>query len=545
MVPTTDLVEIITKILENQPGLDNREIATVLREQEFPMLIPKINSILYGHRDRFKMELGRKRHSERPVWYPVQPDAAAVIDVRQSTVGAIRRILGESYPPDHLLNSLYQWQERALAEWLICNRRGVIEAVTGGGKTRLALAAAALELRAGGRVLVIVPTKDLVEQWVDQIEKHLGSAMGRALRVGRFDGDNDGYLWNDEIVVATVQKACRYRCFPPNLTRGLLIADECHHYAAGAWRHALQPEFAARLGLTATYERDDNGIQEVLDPYFGGVCYRLDYGTALAEEVIAHFKIAFVGVSFLPDEQLSYDAESEKLNRYKRRLINEYGVSEGPLGVFMQEVARLGKSGDGAAARVAGLYLSAFTKRRAVLASASKKLCRLHGLVPAIKRAHRSIVFGQTNEAATTAVEALRTDGVDAAVLHSGMDMDDRRRVFAAFDEGDHELIAAPKLLDEGIDVPSADLAVILATSRSRRQMIQRMGRVVRRKADNRLARIAVLFVEGTCEDPSSGAHEDFIDMVVEVADEMRVFGARESDDAVVDYLNQWWPRSL
>jgi superfamily II DNA or RNA helicase len=75
--------------------------------------------------------------------------------------------------------------------------------------------------------------------------------------------------------------------------------------------------------------------------------------------------------------------------------------------------------------------------------------------------------------------------------------------------DGTHELVAAPRLLDEGIDVPAADLAIILASSRSKRQMIQRMGRVVRLKQDGRMAPSAVLFVEGTRRGPDDACHTD------------------------------------
>jgi superfamily II DNA or RNA helicase len=81
-------------------------------------------------------------------------------------------------------------------------------------------------------------------------------------------------------------------------------------------------------------------------------------------------------------------------------------------------------------------------------------------------------------------------------------------------------------VLDEGIDVPAADLAVILAASRSRRQMVQRMGRVLRRKPDGRLARFVVVSVEGTVEDPAHGAHANFLDEITTVADSLRSFPA-------------------
>ena len=73
-------------------------------------------------------------------------------------------------------------------------------------------------------------------------------------------------------------------------------------------------------------------------------------------------------------------------------------------------------------------------------------------------------------------------------------------------------------MLDEGVDVPAADLAVILAASRSRRQMIQRMGRVLRRKPDGRAARFIIVYARGTVEDPALGAHEGFLDEITPVA---------------------------
>jgi superfamily II DNA or RNA helicase len=121
------------------------------------------------------------------------------------------------------------------------------------------------------------------------------------------------------------------------------------------------------------------------------------------------------------------------------------------------------------------------------------------------------------------------------------MDMTERKKVFAAFESGEHELVAAPRLLDEGVDVPAADLAIVLASSRSRRQMVQRMGRVVRKKEDGRLARLAVLYVEGTAEDPAV-AHEDFLYLVTDVARDIEYFEPDALAGEVCSYLNDWNP---
>jgi len=92
--------------------------------------------------------------------------------------------------------------------------------------------------------------------------------------------------------------------------------------------------------------------------------------------------------------------------------------------------------------------------------------------------------------------------------------------------------------LNEGIDVPEADFAVVLAGSSSEREMIQRMGRVVRLKQDGRAARFAIVHVNGTSEDPNTGRHESFIEQITEIAEEVRVFELRRDQGRIRRFLS-------
>jgi superfamily II DNA or RNA helicase len=262
----------------------------------------------------------------------------------------------------------------------------------------------------------------------------------------------------------------------------------------------------------------------------------VDYEKALEEGIIAPFKIAFVGVPFTRNEREEYDEYDAKASKYRRRLINEYGLPEEPFGEFMREVTKFSKSGE-EGSKWAGFYLNAFTQRRKVLAGTRSKYDRLEDLVEAAHRADKTIIFAQTKEAAERAAAPFVESGISGAVLESGMQRLERKRVLAGFETDDYELVAAPKLLDEGIDVAAADLAIIVAASASRRQMIQRMGRVLRLKEDGRLARLVVLYVEGTSEDPEV-AHEGFLDLVMDVAHDIRYFSAFESPAEICRYLN-------
>ena len=66
------------------------------------------------------------------------------------------------------------------------------------------------------------------------------------------------------------------------------------------------------------------------------------------------------------------------------------------------------------------------------------------------------------------------------------------------------------------------------------------MGRVIRTKADGRLGGVVILYVEGTSEDPRQGAHEDFVQFVLEAADDVQVFDSGRAPTEVVAYLNDW-----
>lgn len=157
----------------------------------------------------------------------------------------------------------------------------------------------------------------------------------------------------------------------------------------------------------------------------------------------------------------------------------------------------------------------------------------------ALLAADRTIVFTQSIAVSERAAHLLGGFGIATGVIHSRLAGEVRADVLRRFASGALRVVSAPRVLDEGVDVPAADLAVIVGASRSRRQMIQRMGRVLRRKPDGRRARFAVLFVAATVEDPAAGAHEGFLDEVTGVADAVRRFPAGTPVGEVIAFLSQ------
>ena len=522
-------VQLLNGLLTIKPGLDKYVIVRLLHELGITgVTTHDLNAFIYQHQDVFEWRLG---DGSSRLWFvkggisSVPP--APATPVRRSTVSESRQRL-----------DLYPWQQRALGEWQKAGHVGVVEAVTGAGKTRLALQAIADAVQAGYFACVIVPTIELMRQWHKEIDKQLIDGLGLPIRLAHLGGGESGLLDGRQynVLLSSVQSGSRYQLLPTG-RRGLLVADEVHHYGAETWAMALEPSFERRLGLTATYEREDNGLEEFLIPYFGRPVYSCDFDEALNDGVISPFRIGFIGVRFSPEEQAVYEEVSARASRLRKTLIDQFGLPADPFGQFIRECHQLAKSEIPEASRIAAFYLSAFTKRRAIMAESSAKLEALRDLAPAIKEAERTILFTQTKQAAKLAIETVKRDGIHGAVMSSEMRPDDRHQILADFEDGTHEIVAAPRLLDEGVDVPAADLAIILATSRSRRQLVQRMGRVLRRKADGDVARIAILYVEGTAEDPDHGAHEDFLEEVLDAAEEVHIFRPDDPLEDAVDFL--------
>jgi len=496
-------LEEVAAVLAASPGCTSGELRDFLRAQgRVSITTADVASVLRSHPARFRCDC-----SEPSRWWPAPAPSPGPGSAPSATV------TGPNLPP------LHAWQAEALAAWRRRGGRGVVEAVTGTGKTMVGIAAAADELAGGGQVCVLVPTTELLRQWHQALGRHLPAGT----EVGLLGGGHQGGLGRHDVLVAVVNSA-RHADLRPRRPGGLLVADECHRYGSDGNRVALEARFARRLGLSATYARADDQHLVWLDPYFGGTCFRMGYRRAIADGVAARFRVALVAVDLDPFERAEHDQLSAVIASCRGRLVDRCGLPAEPFGEFMRAVCALaGSDGDGEGAASARLYLRASQDRRRLLAETPAKDAGLRRLVPALGAAHRAIVFTQTIEGARRAASHLRAAGLRAEAVHSGLDAVARRSVLARFGEGNLDVVAAPQVLDEGVDVPAADLAVILAASRSRRQMVQRMGRVLRRKPDGGMAALVIVFVRDTAEDPARGAHEGFLDEVTGAADAVQL----------------------
>ncbi|WP_196248551.1 DEAD/DEAH box helicase [Rhodococcoides fascians] len=412
------------------------------------------------------------------------------------------------------MTELRAWQKEAFEAWRGAGNRAIVEAVTGTGKTRVGVAAIVSARSLNQQVLVVVPTIDLLEQWHTEVKQQLPSvSVGR-----RGNGHRDDFR-HSSVLITTIQSAIM-KGAPQPRPGALMIADEVHRYGTDGFARVFTDRFDHRLGLTATLERQDEGVDMHILPYFRTKIAGCDFARGRRDKVLAPVRVMTVAIDFTPDERAKFE-EHDAIGRDARKnLISKYDCVASPFGEFMKTVTKLAEHRDLPEGRLASRYLSAFSKRRSLLADCQGKIDALGTLAPALAKSDRSIVFSETKASAEAGSALLRERGVQSSAYSSGLDRLARTRVLQQFRSGALTNLVAPRVLDEGIDVPAVDVGVIIASSSSRRQMIQRMGRVLRLKPGDRAAAFVIMYVPGTMEDPSLGAHEAFLEQLLEIAEE-------------------------
>ncbi|MDS0281265.1 DEAD/DEAH box helicase family protein [Haloarcula onubensis] len=366
---------------------------------------------------------------------------------------------------------LREYQQDALDAWRDADERGCLELPTGSGKTVIGIAAM---VALGVPTLVVVPTIDLLEQWQRELETEFQRPIGRL---------GGGEQRVEAVTVATYDSAY-LRADELGDRFGLVVFDEVHHLGGEGYRDIARLLAApARLGLTATFERPD-GAHEVITDLVGPLVRRIDVDD-LAGEHLADYDIKRVEVALTDAERERYDEHQGVFTDY----LTQSNIQLRS-GSDYQELVK--RSGTDPRAREA---LLAKQRAREVMMNAERKVDRLADILDR-HRDDRIIVF----TAYTDLVYRLSERFLLPAITHE-TGASERREILARFRDGTYSRVVTANVLDEGVDVPDANVAVVLSGSGSEREFTQRLGRVLRPKADDSRALLYELVTEETAEE--------------------------------------------
>ena len=364
------------------------------------------------------------------------------------------------------LPKLRDEQSQALDAWRSARGRGVVVMPTGSGKTEVALAAMA---RTRVSTLVVAPVRDLMHQWHQRILRRLGYDAGIV-------GDS---LFNLRPVTVTTYDSAYLHVAEMGDRFGLIIFDEAHHLPGPSYRDAAVMSAAPfRLGLTATPERSD-GRESDLETLIGPTVFRQEISDARGRS-LAEYDVVRIPVKLDGEEQARYESSGKLVSEFLAARRSESGVKYS----WQDLCAESGK--DPAARRAQNAYYL----RKSIEDRASEKLRVLEDLFR-LHVGERVIVFAGSN---AMAMDVSRRFLVPTLLSHSRKK--ERRTVLDGFAAGTFPVLVANRVLDEGVDVPAAKVAVVLGGLASTRQAKQRLGRVLRKSGASK----AVLY-EVVCQD--------------------------------------------
>lgn len=385
---------------------------------------------------------------------------------------------------------LRDYQEEAIASWLLANGRGMWEMATGTGKTITALTAmtrVAQHLRdqpepLGMVVVVTVPYQHLVDQWAEELRSFgvepIVCMGNRNSWIGRLLAAQEQLRSGASSFLAIVTSNRTFsldawqQVFDPSSAVMMLIGDEAHNLGSPTLLKALPARAQYRLGLSATPERwfDDEGTTGLVD-YFGDVTFQLGMRQALEIGALTPYRYHPVVIELDTDEHSEY----VKLSYEISKLVASGADKSNPELLSDPRLETL------------------LFRRSRLLGAASGKLPALRTWVERFRDSWFQLVYcaeamvmgpdGELERQIDAATRLIGRDlGLTANVYFSETSREERQNLLRRFETGhDLRFLVSMRCLDEGVDIPDARVAYLISSSTNPRQFIQRRGRILRR----------------------------------------------------------------
>ena len=361
---------------------------------------------------------------------------------------------------------LREWQEAAFPLWWE-RKRGIVKVVTGGGKTVFAIHCLKkyLEENSNNTIFIVVPSIALLDQWYEGLQL---SFQNNEIAL------NGGGERLDKLSKITISTIDSVKNIIENFdaSKTLLIVDECHKIGTEKRGETLTNNWHATLGLSATPERDyDDNFYIIIRKILGDIIFDYDYIDAREDEVIVNFKLLYAYAAMTSSEEAEYKKFTKSIQR-RAATIGGNNMNDYPLKMLIFNRARMVKN----------------------------SVNRIPFGIELLQKYKRDswIVFTENKKQAKEFNTIINKKGYKSAIYNTDLDSSEREENLNNFKNGNLNVLVSCTALDEGFDMPEADGAMILSASSSKRQRIQRMGRVLRITANKKNALIVTVYSSKT-----------------------------------------------
>jgi len=366
---------------------------------------------------------------------------------------------------------LLNWQKECKKNWIDNQCRGIVVGSTGIGKTILAISC--ME-HLDTKTLVVVPKVALLKQTVDEIKKELNLTDED---IGLFYGNKK------ELKRITVAVINSIRDMQVDYYFKLIVLDEIHNYGSKTALNFLKKnQFEYTLGLTATIHREDNKEEDLIE-IIGKVIYQKDLNEAVNEGYLSKYELINKRVELTPEEKDKYYKYTDDISKG----IRYFGGLE-------QAKKYLGHNN--AYGTTAKQMFDSIQRRKGLLNKALSKIITVTNIVLK-NREKKIIIFNETIEVAEEIKNRLLNLGMKVGIYHS---KSSNISAIESYKSGENNILISVKSLDEGLNVKDAEIAIIVAGNRTSRQILQRLGRILRKHGD-KVAKVYQLYCKNTVEE--------------------------------------------
>lgn len=417
-----------------------------------------------------------------------------------------------SYPV--LMVSLWENQETGLKRWLKNDRQGILEMATATGKTVAGIAAIAYlcgdlpdhddqtPATESANIMIVAHSNAILSQWEEEIAAKLGLATSALSGSGRPD--------TLRFATGTVEFYTAQSLLP-HYDRDLcdqydlVIYDEVHHYSnVDGFGEAIQrPNYNAAMGLSATIGEENDPKRRKLEDLLAQVVYTYDVEDATRDGIIPDFEWTVHPTALDPSERTEWEETTESItNQFRylkhddetKKIVRQLSVPFAELddlGDFIQAHQAAELELDRDLPDSWGQLQASIQSRNWIRHRSQPKLDGALDLaeqyLTEVDRGVKIVMFAMDIDTTERIGEALGEVTDNVYVVHSQIASSTRkkdrlvRQRIDRFAEADHGVLIAPKLLDEGIDVPDAEVGINVAGTKTKLQLVQRMGRVLRK----------------------------------------------------------------
>ena len=390
-----------------------------------------------------------------------------------------------------------KYQLEAIESWSKAGFKGILEMATGTGKTFTARICVDTwkQNKDNSVILITAPTQTIGSQWHEVMRdlNPITTFENQSWRELLRDAIANYSLGiNKHIVLIAIQNTASSDDFINQIAKlisltsnHLFIADEVHGLGSRVFRKALNEDFEARLGLTATPNRwfDEDGT-DLLMKYFGGVVFKFGLHEALNWIDPVSEQTPLCPYNYYPEFVDLDELEMERYLELTKQIIMQSSRSTE------------GESDD----RLRRLQ----DERALVLKKAHDKFSSLNRVLESLSNITGCLIYCTDREQIDEVIDIVARKGVTYRTF-TGKEgtspkkefhgMSERDWILNSFEKGEIQALIAMKCLDEGVDIPSARIGVILASTTNPREFIQRRGRLLRRSKGKEFAEIYDMIV--------------------------------------------------